>query len=240
MRLGAQNGTSAEPSVRAKIDSIPSASSTTGPEPLPSQIMALRKNKGKTTPDIKDLRREFLSANSSQDTRAETELLDQMEKIDSKSREFLESKTRFMVESRELDRAMPYSNECVRLFPDSMTCLVDRADALITKGTKEEEQAALDACLKVDPRSMPCRNMLAILRMNQNSFADAVVIYEGLIRDNGDFGFRFPQWLLDSQLGFALEGAGRLNDALRAFEKSCASGQNDSACQAARSLRERL
>ena len=216
----------------------------TGGVSAPSSILKVdpvRRPVEETAADrLKTLRGEFMSANGSQDSRTQVEILDKMQKISPKSREFLESQSRSLVEARNLDKALPFLNECVTLFPDSETCLVDRADVLGTKGTKDEQALALDACLKIHPQNMLCRNMIGILRMNQGKFPEAVTIYESLIHDNGNFGVRFSQYLLDAQIAFAFEGAGRINEALEAFEKSCASGRNEGACQSARSLREKL
>ena len=79
----------------------------------------------------------------------------------------------------------------------------------------------------------------ANVKMNQGRHAEAVSIYERLLRENGSYGVRYDEWLLDWQLGLALEGAGQASEALNHFEKACRSQHVDS-CTKAEELRARL
>lgn len=150
-------------------------------------------------------------------------LLDQMEQKWPKSFQYLEGRSRLLVRTRGWERAKQLLKQCRSLFPQSKSCLIDLASTELQIGSINEQQLAILDCTSQFPIDPQCRNMLAILRMNQGKYSEAVSIYQQMIKDNGSYGFRFDEGMLNWQLGLALEGAGQNDEAEIYFQKACQS-----------------
>jgi len=148
-------------------------------------------------------------------------ILDQIEKKWPNSSQYLEGRSRLLVRTREWEKAKDVLKECLSSFPQSKSCLVDLASTEMQIGSKEEQEAAIADCTAKMPNELQCKNMLAILKMNQGKYNEAVLIYQQLIRENGSYGIRFPEAMLNWQLGIALEGAGRVAEAQTYFHRAC-------------------
>ncbi|NJM09673.1 MAG: tetratricopeptide repeat protein [Bdellovibrionaceae bacterium] len=147
-------------------------------------------------------------------------LLD-MQKADSKSQIFLESQGRYLVRRRDYTLAREALKQCLTAFPKSKSCLVDLASTELQIGTKEEQAEAIRQCLSVVPNDPQCRNMSGINLINSGNYNEAIKVYEELLKDNGNYGFRFDNGMLNWQMALALDGVGRSDEALEHFEQSC-------------------
>lgn len=164
---------------------------------------------------------EFESYINQDDLDGGASVLQRMEAASKHSKQFLESKSRLLVRQRDWEEAKIVLKQCLEAYPRSKACLVDLSSTELQIGSKEDQEKAISACLSQAPKDPQCRNMLAILKMNQGKFGDAVSVYRQLISDNGSYGIRFDEGMLNWQLALALEGAGNLPDALSYFDKAC-------------------
>jgi tetratricopeptide (TPR) repeat protein len=188
---------------------------------------------------INSLKEEFDNLLGHDDLDGASSILARMETNFSQSLEYLESKSRLLVRQRNWEEAKAVLEQCVSSYPASKTCLIDLSSTVLSIGSKEEQDKAITSCLNLSPNDLECRNMQAILRMNQGKYVDAVAIYRQLLKDNGSFGVRFEDSMLNWQLGIALEGAGDLREAMSYFEKACRSNY-PSSCKKSEDLRTQL
>ncbi|MGE0633379.1 MAG: tetratricopeptide repeat protein [Pseudobdellovibrionaceae bacterium] len=193
-----------------------------GKRPTRSTLSHFQTPKELETPEKKatrsSLTEDFWSAFHNDDFDKARALIEQVSKS---SKEYHEWKTRILVRTREYQEAKVALKECLKVYPKSRSCLTDLSAVEGSAGTRDEQLAATQNCLAQYPDYPMCLNDLAIIRMHEGKFAEAVTIYEQLLRTNGSFGFRFNLDMLYSQLGFALEGAGRIQEALQSFDKAC-------------------
>lgn len=148
-------------------------------------------------------------------------LIEDIGQISKSSKEYHEGLSRLLIRSRDYEAAKVALKECLKQYPKSKSCLSDLSTTEGFVGTRDEQARAAEHCLSIAPNYPPCLNDLAITRMNQNRFAEAVKIYEYMIRTNGDMGFRFEIEMLYSQIGYALKGAGRFAEARENFDRAC-------------------
>lgn len=163
----------------------------------------------------------------------------EMELKSNTSEEFLENSSRLLVRTRKWDDAKKSLQQCLSSFPGNRSCLIDMASTELQVGSKEEMTAAVESCLNRFPNEPQCHNMSAIAKMNSGNFAEAVTIYENLLKNNGSFGIRYPAAMLHSQLGFALEGAGRKREAAEQFYRACREDDSPS-CDKYEQLRRKI
>jgi len=206
--------------------SAPSSESTSAvPAPESSEdrpAEALASSSPETSaPDLLVMKEDFENQMNQGSMRQAILIVQEMEKADSQAQIFLESQSRLLMRQREFDQAKVALKKCVANYPQSKSCLVDLASAELQVGSKEEQAAAIRQCLDVAPSDPQCRNMSALNFMNFGDYNAAIQIYQDLLRDNGSYGFRFMNGMLDWQLALALEGVGRQDDALEHFEKAC-------------------
>lgn len=148
-------------------------------------------------------------------------LLDQMQQKWPQSSQYLEARSRLLVRTRDWEKAKEVLKECVNLYPNSKSCLLDLASTELQIGSKEEQQGVIMNCNAKLPQNPECQNMLGLLRINQGRFLEAAAIYKQLIENNGSYGIRFNDGMLHSQLAIALDGAGRHDEAKIYFQKAC-------------------
>lgn len=167
------------------------------------------------------LKEEFETSMNAEDFDKASATLRRMEVQSPQSKDFLDSQSRFLVRTRKWEEAKVALKECLTYFPKSTSCLIDMLSTELQIGTKEEQSNAAAACVLEMPKDPQCLNMLAITKMNQGKYSEAVVIYQQLKNQNGSYGFRFSVSMLDWQLGLALEGAGRRQEAADSFYLAC-------------------
>lgn len=161
-------------------------------------------------------------------------ILQEMEKSAPKSQIYLETSSDYQTFARDWQTAASVSKACVAAFPQSRNCYRNWATAELSEGSTEEQATAVDGCLKLEPNDPMCRNMLGMVQMNGGDYPSAIATYERLIRENGSFGTRFTEDHLEWQLGLALEGAGRREEAIDHLENACRRNMN----QACRKIEE--
>jgi tetratricopeptide (TPR) repeat protein len=148
-------------------------------------------------------------------------VLDELEKVARHSKEFLESKTRYLVRTREWENAKELLKECLDLFPNSKTCLDDMSSTEFETGSKEDQFRALTNCLQHYPNYPNCLNSMAVWYMHNGNPQEAIKIYQRLITHNGGYGFTFDEGFLFGQMSWALERAGKIREAAEYAEKAC-------------------
>ncbi len=166
-------------------------------------------------------------------------LVDEIGQISKDSKEYNEAITRFLIRSGDSESAVPALNHCLELYPKSKSCLTDLSSIEMQVGTRDEQLKAAQNCLAIFPESPHCLNDLAIGRMHEGHFPKAVSIYEELMKSNGSYGFRFNIEMLHAQLGYALEGAGRISEAAEQFDTACRSHWQG-ACAKLEDLRQKF
>jgi tetratricopeptide (TPR) repeat protein len=176
--------------------------------------------------------------NRGESTRAR-EKVEQMGRLAPTSVEYQESLTRWLVRNRDYQEARTALQTCLQLFPKSQSCLLDRADVELSIGDTDSQLHAIQRCLEVWPNHPLCLNDLAIANMHRGQYEAAVEIYQRLPSLNGRYGIRIGQELLQSQLGYALEGSGRIREAWEEFDRACRSNFSDS-CSKADDLKAKL
>lgn len=189
--------------------------------------------------DIHTQREEFENFMNQDELDGAASALRRMEATSSYSQQFLESKSRLLVRQRDWEDAKVALKKCLEAYPSSKACLVDLSSTELQIGSKEEQEKAISSCLAQSPNDPQCRNMLAILKMNQGKYGDAVSVYRQLIKDNGSFGVRFDDGMLNWQLAISLEGAGNLPEAVTYFDKACRNNFR-SACKKYEEVRAKL
>jgi tetratricopeptide (TPR) repeat protein len=157
-------------------------------------------------------------------------ILQELEKKAPKSQIYMEMNSDYQIYTRDWQAAAAAANACVAAFPKSRLCFRNLATAELQDGSTDEQAAAVQSCLALEPNDPQCRNMLGMVQMNGGDFNGAVTTYEKLIRDNGSYGTRFDDDHLEWQLGLALEGAGRREEALDHLENACRRNNNQ-ACE---------
>lgn len=182
---------------------------------------------------------EFERTIGSGDFEGASAALREMAREPNNSVDVLEGRGRLFVRQRKWNDAKEALQQCLESYPKSQSCLVDMASTELQVGSKDEQSKAVYACLLVTPNDLQCRNMAAIVKMSQGKYGEAVQIYERLIQDNGSYGVRFDEAMLNWQLGLALEGAGKLKDASENFYKACRKNFPD-ACKKYEDIRSKL
>ena len=117
--------------------------------------------------------------------------VERMGQISKAGKEFIEGSTRILMRTGVYENAKPALKHCLQLYPTSKSCRVVLVDAELSAGTRTEQMDAAHNCLKVSPANPHCLNDLAIIRMHEGKFSDAVTIYQKLIETNGSYGMRF-------------------------------------------------
>lgn len=157
-------------------------------------------------------------------------ILQEMEKKAPHSRLYLETNSDYQVYAKDWPASVAAAAKCVAAFPASRACFRNRATAELQTGSKEDQAAAVDACLALEPNDPQCRNMKGMVFMNAGEYPSAIALYQKLIHDNGSYGVRFDDDHLEWQLGLALEGAGRRDEAVDHMENACRRNNNQ-ACK---------
>lgn len=202
----------------------PSATNTTNQREIPN------KQSLDATSALIQLREDYFEQFRRGETRQALLILQEMEKKGPKTQIYLETNSEYLVQMKEWRAAANAAKSCVALFPQSRTCFRNLATAEIQDGASADQATAVDACLKLEPNDPHCRNMLGLVQMNGGDYSGAVATFEKLIRDNGSYGVRFPDDHLEYQLGLALDGAGRPEEAIDHLENACRRNNNQ-ACK---------
>jgi tetratricopeptide (TPR) repeat protein len=214
-------------------DNIPAATGT-ATEPSAMDAATLRQLPDKqtldTTSGLIQLREDYFEQFRRGETRQALLILQEMEKKGPKTQIYLETNSEYLVQMKEWRAAASAAQSCVALFPQSRPCYRNLATAEIQDGTSTDQVTAVDNCLKLEPNDPQCRNILGLVQMNSGDYTNAVATFEKLIRDNGSYGVRFADDHLEWQLGLALEGAGRPEEAIDHLENACRRNNNQ-ACK---------
>jgi tetratricopeptide (TPR) repeat protein len=144
-----------------------------------------------------------------------------MEDIAPGSLEYYESNAVFLYKTDELEEAKVALKECLQVFPNSQTCTVYLANTYHIIGTESEQQTSVEECYIKFPQYPDCRYLMGRLRGHQKKYSEAILIYQGIIRDNKSFKKPFFLAMLNLDIGAALVESGRSEEALDYLEKSC-------------------
>jgi|GEM_PF-6058871 len=168
-----------------------------------------------------NLRQSFDEQLNKSEMRQALLILQEMEKAAPNSKIYFETNGEYLMANRDWDTLKASSKKCIAAFPQSRVCLRHLANAELQIGSKEDQLATVNACLAIEPNDPECRNLSGMALMNSGDFSGAVAVYEKLIRDNGSYGLRFPEDMLEYQLGLALDSAGRREEAIDHMENAC-------------------
>lgn len=181
-------------------------------------------------PNLTSLKQDFEDLLLRGEMRQALLVLQDIEKWAPNSREYFEANGDYLSAQKDWSALKISSQKCVQIFPQLRACWRQLATAELQVGTKDEQASAVNTCLAQEPNDPQCRNMLGMVLMNAGDYSGAIAVYEQLIRDNGSYGTRFTDDHLEWQLGLALEGAGRREEAIDHFENACRRNLNQ-ACQ---------
>ena len=217
---------SSAPEIKTVGGTAPGAMPATGPGAEANAVPAATSS----DPALLKLREDYDEQIRKGEQRQALLILQEMEKSAPKSQIYLETNSEYQTYTRDWQTAASVSKACVAAFPQSRLCYRNWATAELSEGSTEEQATAVDGCLKLEPNDPMCRNMLGMVQMNGGDYPSAIATYERLIRENGSFGTRFTEDHLEWQLGLALEGAGRREEAIDHLENACRRNMNQ-ACQ---------
>ncbi len=209
----AENGTGTAPSADAKSNpSTPNANSTS---PAPNANAALEK-----------MRADYYEQIGKGESRQALLILQDMEKKAPGSQIYLETSSDYFIYVKDWTAAAAASKKCTEVFPSSRPCYRNLGNASLQSGTKEDQLTAADNCLALEPNDPQCRNIKGLALMNSGDYPGAVIYFKELIDDNGNYGVRFPEDMLEWHLGLALEGAGKRDEAIDHMENACRRNNN--------------
>lgn len=212
------------------VTAVPGPDNSNPGNPIANSTTATTNNEP-VDPVLIKLRDDYAVQIQQGESRQALLILQDMEKKFPNSQIYAESNSDYQVFIKDWQNAAIAAKNCTAKFPKSRPCFRNLATAeMLDGGSTEEQSAAVEACLALEPNDPQCRNMKGQVQMNSGDFQSAIAVYEKLIQDNGSFGMRFNDDHLEYHLGLALEGAGRQEEAIEHLENACRRN-NNAACK---------